>query len=550
LRLVEKTLRARSANGLSASQVRNRVVALDHLHQYWLTGNFPVNDRYTYRTPIFIDQYDNFCAVGYLVKATGYEQVSRMIAANSNLAYVRQMSYPELAVWAQEYGFTTDELAWIQPGYPPEAHCGKIGNGVNGVVNKLYVDITNERMYVGGQFTQVDGSIAAANIAYVTEAGGTYTWHSMGSGVNGRVNAIIKHEGRIYVAGSFTEAGGIPADNIAYWDGTGWHAAGCVNGAVKDMCVSGGNLYAVGDFDDCVAMTGGNFAKWNGTTWNAIPGLMGHVNTIQEVAGSLVLGGSFSYGGIPANAILWNESASFQTCANALNNEVMDLEVYSDSVYAVCSRTHATDTNSLFMVLRNGTWHSAFQYATAINDFYKSDGALALNSLCAETGSLNIGGQFLYSPMMGNYGANCFNMGDYGNWMSVDSAVQTMVMFNNKLIAGGKFRNGNSGGWSGSIPVNGIAARITPGTAVPAAPGYGHTLKIYPNPAAEGTTMSVEQHYGATGYEVYHITGRHVATGQFTGSTARIPLKVPAGVYFIAVDGKDGCREVSKIVVE
>ena len=92
LSLVEGILSNRNTDHLSSAQKHNRAKCLSLLHGYWLSGNFPVNEDYATRTPIFIDKYDNFCAVGYLVKATGNEQVSRMIAAKTNLAYVKEMN--------------------------------------------------------------------------------------------------------------------------------------------------------------------------------------------------------------------------------------------------------------------------------------------------------------------------------------------------------------------------------------------------------------------------------------------------------------------------
>src|SRR5690606_37189284 len=166
--------------------------ALDHLHAYMLAGAFPQNEDYTYRTPIFIDKHDNFCAVGYLVKATGYEQVSRMIAAKINLAYVREMDYPELFAWAKDYGFTVDELAWIQPTYGPSAPAFVIGQGTDGPVMEMYVG-TGDKLYVGGNFTNVNINTAAASIAYITESGNVDTWHTMGNGVNGTVLAIAEY---------------------------------------------------------------------------------------------------------------------------------------------------------------------------------------------------------------------------------------------------------------------------------------------------------------------------------------------------------------------
>jgi hypothetical protein len=73
LSLVEQSLRATNTLHLTASQKKNRSQALDDLHAYWSAGQFPRNEDYSFRTPIFIDRHDNFCAVGYLVKASGYE---------------------------------------------------------------------------------------------------------------------------------------------------------------------------------------------------------------------------------------------------------------------------------------------------------------------------------------------------------------------------------------------------------------------------------------------------------------------------------------------
>ena len=63
LKLVEQTLRNRDVSHLTTTQASNRNRALQLLNGYWKQGNFPINDQFTYRTPIFIDRYDNFCAV-------------------------------------------------------------------------------------------------------------------------------------------------------------------------------------------------------------------------------------------------------------------------------------------------------------------------------------------------------------------------------------------------------------------------------------------------------------------------------------------------------
>ncbi len=217
LSLVEQTLRDRPVGHLSARQQALRHEALDDLHEYWLAGNFPLNEQYSYRTPIFIDKQDNFCAVGYLIKASGQEQLSRMVAADNNLAYVMDMQYRELDTWAGAHGFTKEELAWIQPTYPPLHYTATVGGSTNGAVNELFVGQGGESLYVGGVFTKVGNNIAASNIAYVTkDNNGNYNWHAMGSGINGPVNAICEYEGKVFAAGNFTTADGGSVNNIAY----------------------------------------------------------------------------------------------------------------------------------------------------------------------------------------------------------------------------------------------------------------------------------------------------------------------------------------------
>jgi hypothetical protein len=44
-------------------------------------------------------------------------------------------------------------------------------------------------------------------------------WIGLGSGVNGQVLALAVSGSNLYVGGIFTTAGGVPATNIAVWNG-------------------------------------------------------------------------------------------------------------------------------------------------------------------------------------------------------------------------------------------------------------------------------------------------------------------------------------------
>jgi hypothetical protein len=69
--------------------------------------------------PCFIDRDDRRCAVAHLLIQSGYEDTAQMIAAQANNAYVPEMQFPELDMWAEQHGMTREDLAVVQPVYPP-----------------------------------------------------------------------------------------------------------------------------------------------------------------------------------------------------------------------------------------------------------------------------------------------------------------------------------------------------------------------------------------------------------------------------------------------
>jgi len=560
LSLVEAILRRNTPRHLSAAQAALRSQSLDHLRRYWQEGNFPVNERYSYRTPIFIDGQDNFCAVGYLVKASGFESISRMIASRTNLAYVKDMHYPELDQWAITHGFTKDELAWIQPGYPP-AHTAMspVGKGVEGKVLEMATGQAGERLYVGGAFDKADGTIPSSNIAYVTSsAPGQYEWHALKSGTNGPVTAIAEYDGKLFAGGTFSMAGEAPVSNIAYWDGSDWHAAGCVDGRVSDMIVFQGSLYIAGSFDGCDGSGEINFARWNGSGWTWIAGLSGQVNTLEVMGDRLLLGGRFSYQGNPANVISWSPLAvpGFQTFDNTIRNEVMDFEPFGGAMYAVCRRTHETDSLSLMLKLDGNEWASLFQDATTFPFFTTDGSAVALNTLITEENTLLAGGSFLSAPDMMVFTANCVDVtpAPYQpgtHYFFVDSSIHKLIWYKGDLIAGGSFRHG----WAGSgEPLNGIARRKLLTTHIGTPAGKEKVqVRIAPNPVPSGGTVMLDSKGLAGRFYLSDLSGRKVFSGSLDGKGSSHLIRLPelnAGMYLLEVQYASGASGNCKLLVQ
>ena len=136
-------------------------------------------------------------------------------------------------------------------------------------------------------------------------------YESLITGLNGTVYCMAEGpDGKIYVGGQFTDAGGIAnADYIARWNPVTekWEAVGAPgSGAIIEYITAmifdaNGNLYVGGNFTDLAGVDNAdNFAKWDGTNWTALGnGTSGAVNTIAiSPSGTIYIGGNFtSFGG-------------------------------------------------------------------------------------------------------------------------------------------------------------------------------------------------------------------------------------------------------------
>jgi hypothetical protein len=118
LRLVEQYLREYPMTELSPLQKTKRSEGLNILQQYWMNKQFPINNHHRGQVvPYFIDDFGTACAVGEMVRKTGFETFAKKVQAESNYAFIEDMEYPELNSWAKEFGFEEMELRWVQPGY-------------------------------------------------------------------------------------------------------------------------------------------------------------------------------------------------------------------------------------------------------------------------------------------------------------------------------------------------------------------------------------------------------------------------------------------------
>lgn len=145
-----------------------------------------------------------------------------------------------------------------------------LGSGIaDGSVVGVIDDLVeyDDRLIVGGYFFSAGGVPARSIAAW---DGDTGTWSALGSGITGgeipRVHALAVFDGDLIAAGDFDFAGGVPAFNIARWDGSQWHAMGAGVGVAFSMAEFQGSLY-VSVFTGSEGMQ-----RWDGSAWHAVPG--------------------------------------------------------------------------------------------------------------------------------------------------------------------------------------------------------------------------------------------------------------------------------------
>jgi hypothetical protein len=74
---------------------------------------------------------------------------------------------------------------------------------------------------------------------------------------------MLVHDGRLVVGGGFTEAGGLPAANIAAWDGQAWSFPNPgINGPVWALAEYKGSLYVGGAFNTAGNILSMYVARW------------------------------------------------------------------------------------------------------------------------------------------------------------------------------------------------------------------------------------------------------------------------------------------------
>lgn len=499
--MVRERLLLRSTISLTDGQRANRAHLLNRLAVYAEGRRFPQNLVMAKRNPVFIDPFGTACAVGWLMIESGHGDLAKAISTGFNLGYVHEIiADPRFATpvaeWASAHGFTADELAWIQPGYPPSLPWQPFGGGANGDVTVLE-NLANGHLLVAGAFTDAGGT--AAN--HVAVWNGT-TFVALGSGLQGTVNCAMEFEGDIYIGGAMLNG----SNDLARWDGANWTFQTVFDGkypVVTALHVHSGELHAAGTISGFAGSTD-HVARLESGLWQPVgSALNGTVHALDTHAGRLVAAGAFTgfaYDPLPAlSHVAELEGNEWSQLADGLNATVRDLLSVDGVLHAAGDLF--VNIAPVFGMARVAAGAPSWEQMMPglANYMFPTLGVPRIERIVHHEGGIYFVGEFGISSSMMLFGYNV------GRWNGIDAVaelaapeavVHAAVVHDDELMIGGAFTN-----WLPHLAVLGLSTGISSSVT-------GQAILVSPNPAREQVRISGLQGVGKAPVSIIDAAGR------------------------------------------
>ncbi|MBI4578538.1 MAG: hypothetical protein HY718_02480, partial [Planctomycetes bacterium] len=223
-----------------------------------------------------------------------------------------------------------------------------LGTGIDGPYPEVSaLAALNDKLYVGGSFTSA-GGVSANNVAGWDPV--MATWSALDTGTDDGVTALAVLNGKLYAGGHFTTAGGTNAQAIACWDpiGQAWSPVGgpLSSGStyslpsVNALAALDGKLYMAGEFTIAGGVSAKNIACWDPTTsaWSALgSGVDEDVYALTAFDGKLYVAGWFATaGGVDAaSTAYWDPATQTWSALGAGTDESVEaLVALDDTLYA------------------------------------------------------------------------------------------------------------------------------------------------------------------------------------------------------------------------
>lgn len=339
-----------------------------------------------------------------------------------------------------------------------------VGGGVDGatwgepVVRAMTTFGTD--LIVAGTFSRAGGQPANA----IARWDGT-AWHPLGGGLqlsfgDAEVFDLAVYNQELYAAGSFDLAGGQPAVGLARWDGSAWHAVGSgladvanlAPGIGRALLAHGGLLWIGGDFDRAGGVAAASVATWNGSSYAAVgAGAQFGVRALDMFGGEVVAAGQFQFGNVTAMVGAWNGSSWHGLGQGGPDLPVTSLAVVGSDLFA-----GGTFTNVGTYVAK---WDGAvWSSIGGVNGIFSGTINTMVLALHASGGDLLVGGEFTnagsspgHPGAVGTTGVAVYGPGGWrglGEGLGCNGTFAALLPYRGGLFAAGNFAQvGNAVAW-------------------------------------------------------------------------------------------------------
>jgi hypothetical protein len=541
LLLVEKSLRNVEVSDLTKQQLSNRLKTLNILHQYALDGKFPINTSHAVRQPYFIDIYGTHCAVGFLVKETGFAEISLAISEKQNFSYVKEILSLDLVKWSEDFGFTLDELAWIQPGYPPTQTYSQVRGGTNGTVtcSKTFFN----RLYIGGNFTEFD-SLPCLNVGFFNNN----QLNCFGNGIAGKVVGVAEFGANgVIVAGEFESNGVIYP--LAKYDGNTWNyieipgvpnaRATCFTSSTEGLDIKiAVSAPSISNGQEVWFLMGG----WHKLAF--VPGIIYDM----DFSYSYVFAGHFDSIQMMNPIPYWVQAKNFAVAYSG--NWASSIDWVPDTIYSILSQGNTVYLGGYAGTDANGTALMRFVNGVAqpliSNSTYQIASPIAVKDIAiASNSSLIVGGDLNINTLF-TYGRNLFTYDLLNSILSpislLDSTVHTIASLNGKFYIGGDFTY-NGFAQNPSQPLN-YLIYLDEVLNIPEENG-AIQLVLSPNPSEGKLTINGIDKELIKSIEILDLQGKIC----HTANMIELDLtSLNSGTYFVRVLKTDGSTSTTKWV--
>jgi len=314
-----------------------------------------------------------------------------------------------------------------------------------------------DQLIAGGDFSLADST----TVLHVARWDGT-AWQALGSGVSDApetypsVSALLPFDNDLVVGGTFQQAGELPTNCIARWNGIAWQGLGGgmtltnpTGGdvpSVQCLIEFEGNLLAGGLFDRVDGMPSPALALWNGQSW-----LPFGTTPVREVHALAIHGGALiaacSYMRFDqvlfSGVVRWN-GASWTPVGAAFIGPVRALAVYQGELIAGAAFGAQNIGPASHLARWDGTTWQALGSGLRGQNYF---GALALvvhDDRLVVGGAFEQAGEVSTSSIAAWNGTNWAEVGAGMHLPTFGPMVHALHVHQGFLIAGGDFSRAGS----------------------------------------------------------------------------------------------------------